>query len=318
MHDASTHEVVEDRCDWSLSGGARRGSGVSALSGLWSPGRRGKQERMGNHKAELRSTADASLSHETKGTKVNPTEHSTKTPSTATGFRALLSSLHAFQGTGASNSQRCVADSSLSRHNQGAKVRQGGSMGEGSMAEVELTRITVRRVCDGALARPTRRHTALTNIGRSPQVPWRAVKGGPRLNYPLWPSLLGVAASPGRGARPSFLRPRCAAAEPKHAPCSAPCWLPAPAPRRGAILVADSTIPMNQTALTVGTAPARRLERPAADRCASIKCMPGTVRRRCDGTLDRRASPPHHPAIASTARLHSALATSNHSDMAAH
>jgi hypothetical protein len=62
MHDASTHEVVGDRCDRSLSGGARRGSGGSPSPALWSPGRRGKQTRMGNHKAELRSTADTSLS----------------------------------------------------------------------------------------------------------------------------------------------------------------------------------------------------------------------------------------------------------------
>jgi hypothetical protein len=69
-------------------------------------------------------------------------------------------------------------------------------------------------------------------------------------------------------------------------------------------------IPMSQIAPAVGTAPARRLRRPVADRCSSIEFIPATVRRRCDGS--------HHPASAAIATSRSALAMSNHSDMAAH
>jgi hypothetical protein len=133
MHDASTHEVVGDRCDRSLSGGARRGSGGSPSPALWSPGRRGLPMTGNSFPGSALQTGpvcvDDSDHHQTKGSQVNPTEHTAKTPSLRTGFRALLSSLHAFQGTGASNSQGCVADTSLSRHNQGAKVRQDGSRG---------------------------------------------------------------------------------------------------------------------------------------------------------------------------------------------
>jgi len=52
-----------------------------------------------------------------------------------------------------------------------------------------------------------------------------------------------------------------------------------------------------------------------------IGLTPATPRRRCDGTLDRGQrlleAASHHPASAPTARSRSALATSNHSDMAA-
>jgi len=52
-----------------------------------------------------------------------------------------------------------------------------------------------------------------------------------------------------------------------------------------------------------------------------IALTPAPVRRCCDGTLDRGQrlleAASHHPASAPTAPLRSALATSNHSDMAA-
>jgi hypothetical protein len=160
-------------------------------------------------------------------------------------------------------------------------VNRGIARGIGSMASQAFS---TRSACAAAL----------TDIGRSPFVPWRAVIGGQGSSIPLRPGPRGVAAIPlGRGARPSFaglaiVAPRGAAAEPNHAPRR----LPAPTPRRGAILVADRTIPMDQTALTKGTAPARRPRRPAADRCGSITFMPGTLRRAWDVSTDRAAPRP--------------------------
>jgi hypothetical protein len=49
-----------------------------------------------------------------------------------------------------------------------------------------------------------------------------------------------------------------------------------------------------------------------------FELMPAKVGRRCDGTLDCRADPSHHPAIAAAATLPSALRRSNDSSMAAH
>ena len=169
-------------------------------------------------------------------------------------------------------------------------------------------------------------------IGRPPHTPWRAVKGGRGSSpSPAWPpGRRGLSL--GRGARPSFARPavgpRGGLAEPKHTPC----WLPPPAAGgvlNRAILGAGEEIPMSQIAPAVGTAPARRLKRPAAGGCGSIRFTPSTLRAAWDGTLDhaphrgRGARPSrgghhaHHPATAATARSRSALATSNHSDMAA-
>lgn len=121
-----------------------------------------------------------------------------------------------------------------------------------------------------------RRRTALTNIGRSPHIPWRAVIGGQGLS-----TLSGLASrasrpSLGRGARPSFLRPRRGVAEPRHASSPPLTPLPRQMPSRisqGASL-GQGGIPMSQIALAVGTAPARRLKRPAADGCGSIKSLP--------------------------------------------
>jgi hypothetical protein len=63
--------------------------------------------------------------------------------------------------------------------------------------------------------------------------------------------------------------------------------LPAPALRRRAILEAREEIPMSRTALAVGIVPARRPGCPVARRCSSIRFIPGTLRRPCDGTLAR-------------------------------
>ena len=151
-----------------------------------------------------------------------------------------------------------------------------------------------------------------SNIGRSPHTPGGRSKGGQGLSIlsglAPWASRL-----PGRGARPSLRSPCVVAAEPRHAAC----WHPAPAPRRGAILVAESTSPMSQAALTVGTVPARRPGRPVARRCSSIKSIPGTLLRPCDGTRDCRANSSHHPATAATATSRSAPRPPNHSGMAA-
>jgi hypothetical protein len=122
------------------------------------------------------------------------------------------------------------------------------------------------RAVDRLARRPTRRRGWVglrnSNIGRSPHIPWRAVIGGQGLS-----TLSGLASgasrpSLGRGAHPSFLLGRCAVAEPKHAASA----LPAPAGGRvlnRATLVADRTSPMKQTALTLGTVPARGKPNPA-------------------------------------------------------
>ena len=159
--------------------------------------------------------------------------------------------------------------------------------------------------------RLARRSLPLTNIGRSPHTPWRAVIGGQGLS-----TLSGLASgasrpSLGRGARPSFLPARGGAAEPKHASCA----LPAPAPRPRATLVPEGTSPMNQTARTLGTVPACGKPNPAGREItpeAQQTDHPGTAAAFGAYRLS------HHLATAATATSPSALATSNHSDMAAH
>jgi len=135
-----------------------------------------------------------------------------------------------------------------------------------------------------------------------------------------FPPLQGVAAVPSVAAPTLFVLAARGAGQPKGASCS----LPAPAGGwvlNRAILGTGGEVPMSQIAPAVATATARRLKRPAADRCGSIELMPATVGRRCDGTLDRRAraggSLIPHQATAATGRSRRALATSNHSDMAA-
>jgi len=203
----------------------------------------------------------------------------------------------------------------------GVTVKRGSTRGIGSMATQPFS---TRSACAVApLHAP--RATALTNIGRSPNIPWRAVKGGPRLE-----SLSGLAPGAsrldlsGRGARPSFPRPRRAAGEPRHAAPArggrvlnlASRQLP-PRTAQGATL-GQGGIPMSQIAPAVGTAPARRLGRPAAGGCGSIELTPAAAGHHCDAALDRHANPSHHPATAATAPSRRALASSNHSDMAAH
>jgi hypothetical protein len=215
----------------------------------------------------------------------------------------------------------------------GVTVKRGSTRGIGSMATQPFS---TRSACAVApLHAP--RATALTNIGRSPNIPWRAVKGGPRLE-----SLSGLAPGAsrldlsGRGARPSFPRPRRAAGEPRHAAPArggrvlnlASRQLP-PRTAQGATL-GQGGIPMSQIAPAVGTAPARRLGRPAAGGCGSEQFRRGELLASRNSKRDRaahrdhgarparRANPSHHPATAATAPSRRALASSNHSDMAAH
>jgi len=92
------------------------------------------------------------------------------------------------------------------------RVRTGES-GEGLMAEVELTRSAdnEHRACERTLDRLARHSAPLTNIGRSPHTPWRAVKEAKAsAPSPAW--LPGRRGCPlGRGAQPSFARPAAGA-----------------------------------------------------------------------------------------------------------
>jgi len=83
------------------------------------------------------------------------------------------------------------------------------------------------------------------------------------------------------------------AAQPKRAACSHP------APAGGwvlnrAILGAGEEIPMSQITLAVGTAPARRLRRPAADRCGSI------LRSEAAAVTQHASHPGRKPSVTAT------------------
>jgi len=97
-------------------------------------------------------------------------------------------------------------------------VKRGIARGIGSMAAQAFS---TRSACAvprlGSTARRcTARAAALTNIGRSLNIPSRAAKGGRGLSTPLRPLASGVPRLPlrGRGAQPSFPPPRRAAREP--------------------------------------------------------------------------------------------------------
>jgi hypothetical protein len=134
----------------------------------------------------------------------------------------------------------------------------------------------------------------------------RAVKGA-RRQFPLRSSgLRGVAARVGgfcsiaapiflragrngqRASRGLYIGDSHGVAEPRHAPSPLTplSRLAAPHTGEGATL-GEGGIPMSQIAPAVGTSPARRLRRPAAGSCGSIRFMPGTLPRACDGTRDR-------------------------------
>jgi hypothetical protein len=142
-----------------------------------------------------------------------------------------------------------------------------------------------------SLARHAR--DAVTNIGRRvggvPISTARAVNGG-QGSSPSPGLAAGARGRPGPGPRPSFARlavsPSGVASEPQHGSRT----LLAPARRRRGILVADSTIPMNQTALTVGTVPARRPGRLVAHRYAALTLTGGTCRHASPRTA-RHAQP---------------------------
>jgi hypothetical protein len=168
-----------------------------------------------------------------------------------------------------------------------------------------------------------RRQPAAVKIGRPPHTPRRAVNGGQGFSF--LSGLVSGAPRPGggtpptrRGARPSFAPSAAGPRAGLVAPGRGVCAQPAPGASRRAILGAGGEVPMSQIAPAVGTAPARRLRRPATGGCGSEQFMPGALLASCGGALDRRANLEHHPATTSTARSRSALATSNHSDMAAH
>ena len=233
-------------------------------------------------------------------------------------------------------------------------VKRGIARGIGSMATQGFS---TRSACavvplhapraGSSLARGcTPGRTALTNIGRRAGGIFILPGGrsrGPRREFlsglaPGAPWRAGGSRSP--GARPSFARPavspRAGLAEPGHAAPArggrvlnlASRQLP-PRTAQGATL-GQGGIPMSQIAPAVGTAPARRLRRLAADGCGSEQFIPGALLESCDGTPDRaahrgRGARPargdhhaHPPATAATATSCSALASSNHSDMAAH
>jgi hypothetical protein len=195
----------------------------------------------------------------------------------------------------------------------------------------------VRRAAPLAVARDARSTVSL--IGRPVDPSPRAVKGA-RRQFPLRSSgLRGVAARIPVAAAPNFLAPIClrtghngqrasrglyignshGMAEPRHAPAALTVLSRQAASHtpEGATL-GQGGIPMSQIAPAVGTAPARRLRRPAAGGCGSEQFMGGALLASRAGALDRRANPSHHPATVAIARSRSALATSNHSDMAAH
>ena len=137
--------------------------------------------------------------------------------------------------------------------------------------------------------------TALTNIGR--RAGGIFILPGGRSRGPRREFLSGLAPGASRraggscspGARPSFARPavspRAGLAEPGHAASARGGRVlnlasrqAAPRSPQRAILSAGEEIPMSQIAPAVGTAPARRLRRPAAHRYAPLTLPGGAPR----------------------------------------